>query len=53
MHRIAGNTDTLDKVLKATQLADDLILQEVTVPVGVLMVIIESRPDILPFVSPR
>ena len=48
MKQIAENTNILGKVLKCTKLTDDLILQQVTVPIGVLMVIFESRPDSLP-----
>ncbi len=48
MKQIAENTNILGKVLKCTKLTDDLILQQVTVPIGVLLVIFESRPDSLP-----
>ena len=48
MNQIAQNTNILGKVVKSTKLSDNLILKQVTVPIGVLMVIFESRPDSLP-----
>ncbi len=51
MRQIAENTNILGKVLKCTKLSDDLTLKQITVPIGVLLVIFESRPDSLPQVN--
>lgn len=48
MCKIALNTDVLGSVIKRTKLADDLVLKQITVPLGVLMAILESSPLNLP-----
>ena len=51
MTQIAENTNILGKVLNCTKLTNELLLQQITVPLGVLLVIFESRPDSLPQVK--
>lgn len=42
---------TLGKVILKRQISDGILLKKVTVPIGLLMVIFESRPDCLPQVA--
>jgi len=49
--QIAEQNDPLGVVKAKRELADGLELSQITVPIGVLMIIFESRPDSLPQIS--
>lgn len=53
MNQIASNRNIVGRVLKTKQLADGVVLKQVTVPLGVIMVIFEGTPDSLPQVRQR
>jgi len=51
IRQIADQADPLGVVMKKRELADGLELSQITVPIGVLMIIFESRPDSMPQIS--
>ena len=48
IRQVAALEDPLGKVTLATELDQDLLLERITCPLGVIAVIFESRPDALP-----
>jgi len=51
IRQIADQGDPLGVVKSKKELADGLELSQITVPIGVLMIIFESRPDSMPQIS--
>jgi delta-1-pyrroline-5-carboxylate synthetase len=51
IRQIANQADPLGVLKAKRELADGLELSQITVPIGVLMIIFESRPDSMPQIS--
>jgi glutamate-5-semialdehyde dehydrogenase len=51
VRQVAALDDPLGRELSATALDDDLILRKTTCPLGVIAVVFESRPDVIPQVA--
>jgi delta-1-pyrroline-5-carboxylate synthetase len=51
IRQIAAQEEPMGRLLRETELADGLLLRQVSAPLGVLLVIFESRPDALPQIA--
>lgn len=51
LEQIAEKSSILGQTVRKTRLADGVVLRQITTPIGVLLVIFESRPDSLPQIA--
>ncbi|OGI00366.1 MAG: glutamate-5-semialdehyde dehydrogenase [Candidatus Melainabacteria bacterium GWF2_37_15] len=51
IHDVINLEDPVNKILAATELDKELVLNKVSCPIGVIGVIFESRPDVVPQIA--